>query len=70
MDEPLDCAVVTPDLATDRYRHYTLDLLREVGQRVERAASDGAALQDVETAIVACDTLKAFLSMLMARRQC
>jgi hypothetical protein len=60
-------AIRAPDLNTERYRRYTLTLLKEVRQRVEHAASDRTTIEDVETALVACDTLQTFLRLLKER---
>ena len=68
INEGLDGPIIASDPATDRYRCYTLELLSEVSQRVERAASDSATLQDMESASAACDTLKTFLEMLREQR--
>ena len=68
MNEGLNCPVMTTDPATVRYRRYTLELLSEVTDRVELAASDTATVQDMESAGTACDTLKTFLGMLREQR--
>ena len=68
MDERLGCPTTTSDIATDRYRRYTLELLSEVSLRVERAASDTGTREEMEFAVTACETLKTFLGMLREQR--